>query len=470
MKIVPVVLAGGCGSRLWPLSRKSRPKQFLSLLSRYTLLQETLMRLKGLDLYEPIVISNDEYRFLVAEQLHEIGIKAQILLEPVGRNTAPAVALAAWYAQVQYGKQVMLLILPADHVITGLDELHRAINKAVEAAESGRLVTFGVKPTGAETGYGYIHAAAKGQQAVFPVQAFIEKPDLQTAKQLVAQDFYYWNSGMFVFQADIYLAELKQYQQDIHDICKISIQESSADLDFIRIPKDLFEKCPADSIDYAVMENSTQVGMVPLQAGWSDVGNWTALSEVKDKDQDGNDQQGDVCLDGCSNISIHATHRMVAAIGLQDLIIVETEDAVLIAQKTAAESIKMLVNRLNQDGRVESEVYTEVRRPWGKYSTLAQGERFKVKRITVKPGARLSLQKHFHRAEHWVVVSGVARVMRGQETYAITENQSTYIPCGEVHRLENPGSITLELIEVQSGTYLGEDDILRLDDAYGRSG
>lgn len=468
MKIVPVVLAGGSGSRLWPLSRKSRPKQFLPLLSEHTMLQDTLRRLQGLDTLDPIVICNDEHRFMAAEQLRELGVNAQILLEPVGRNTAPAIALAALHAQQHYQEPVVLLVLAADHAIQQVDAFQAAVKKATEVAATGRLVTFGILPTYPATGYGYIHAGETSAAGVASVNAFVEKPDLATAESFIASGQHFWNSGMFAFQASDYLKELKAHRSDIYQSCELAMQQASVDLDFIRVPVEAFTACPSESIDYAVMEKTQHASMVPMDAGWSDVGNWASLSELKDKDAQGNDTQGDVWLEESANNSIHATNRMVAGIGINNLIIVETDDAILVADKTSCESIKTLVNRLIEAGRSEPDTHKEVFRPWGKYISLGEGERFQVKRITVKPGGRLSLQKHYHRAEHWIVVSGTAEVVRGDQTFLVTENESTYIPCGEVHRLDNPGCIDLELIEVQSGSYLGEDDIVRLEDVYER--
>lgn len=469
MKIVPVILAGGSGSRLWPLSRKSRPKQFLPLISGHSMLQETLLRLKGLDTLEPILICNDEHRFMAAEQLREIDIRAQILLEPVGRNTAPAIALAALQAAKSYAEPVVLLVLAADHAIQNLEVFQQAVRNAAEEAAAGQLVTFGIVPTCAATGYGYIKAGASRSQVAREVEEFVEKPDASTAETFLASGDYYWNSGMFAFQAERFLAELGVHREDILTVCQQAMDEATVDLDFIRISAERFAACPSDSIDYAVMEKTRHASMVPMDAGWSDVGNWSALRELKSKDAQGNDCHGDVWLEASENNSVYATQRLVAGVGIKDLIIVETEDAVLVAHQSECESIKTLVNRLSQAGRPEPDTHKEVFRPWGKYVSLGEGDRFQVKRITVKPGARLSLQKHYHRAEHWIVVSGTAQVVRGTETFMVTENESTYIPCGEVHRLDNPGCIDLELIEVQSGSYLGEDDIVRLEDVYGRS-
>lgn len=468
MRIVPVLLAGGSGSRLWPLSRKSRPKQFLPLLSENSMLQDTLLRLKGLNTLDPIVICNDEHRFMAAEQLREIGVNVQILLEPVGRDTAPAIALAALYAQQHYQESVVVLVLAADHAIQQVDAFQVAVKKAIEVAASGRLVTFGIVPTYPATGYGYIHAGEASEIGVSSVNGFVEKPDFSTAESFIDSGHYYWNSGMFAFQAGDYLQELRQHRKDIYLSCELAMQQASIDLDFIRIPLAEFEACPSESIDYAVMEKTQRASMVTMDAGWSDVGSWASLSELKTKDSQGNDTQGDVWLENCQNNSIYATNRMVAGIGINNLIIVETDDAILVADKSSCESIKTLVNRLKNEGRSEPDNHKEVFRPWGKYISLAEGEGFQVKRITVKPGESLSLQKHYHRAEHWIVVSGTAQVLRGDQAFLVTENESTYIPCGEVHRLVNSGCINLELIEVQSGSYLGEDDILRIEDVYSR--
>lgn len=470
MKVLPVVLAGGSGSRLWPLSRKSRPKQFLPLVSGQSMLQETLSRLNGLDMLQPIVICNDEHRFMVAEQLREIDLQAHIMLEPVGRNTAPAIALAALYATQSHKDPVTLLILAADHAIQNKAAFQEAISLAAIEAEQQKLVTFGILPTYPATGYGYIKASRIDSISdARAVEGFVEKPDLPTAEAFMQSGEYYWNSGMFAFQASVYLRELEAYRADIFQACVNAIATVCNDLDFIRIDAKAFVECPSESIDYAVMEKTQHASMVPMDVGWSDVGNWSALRELKAKDAQGNDCHGDVWLQDCENNSVYATQRMVAAVGVKNLIIVETEDAILVADQSHCESIKSLVNRLTDAGRPEADSHKEVFRPWGKYVSLGEGERFQVKRITVRPGGRLSLQKHYHRAEHWIVVSGTAQVVRGEETYMVTENESTYIPCGEVHRLDNPGCIDLELIEVQSGSYLGEDDIVRLEDVYGRS-
>ncbi|QEW06252.1 mannose-1-phosphate guanylyltransferase/mannose-6-phosphate isomerase [Nitrincola iocasae] len=470
MKVLPVVLAGGSGSRLWPLSRKSRPKQFLPLVSGQSMLQETLSRLNGLAMLQPIVICNDEHRFMVAEQLREIDLQAHILLEPVGRNTAPAIALAALYATQSLKEPVTLLVLAADHAIQNVAAFQEAIMLAATEAEQQKLVTFGILPTYAATGYGYIKAESiNSASAARAVEGFVEKPDLPTAQAFMQTGEYFWNSGMFAFQASVFLQELETYRPDIHQACVNAIATAGSDLDFIRIDAQAFSDCPSESIDYAVMEKTRHASMVPLDAGWSDVGNWAALRELKSKDAQGNDCHGDVWLQDCENNSVYANQRMVAAVGVKDLIIVETEDAILVADQAHCEAIKTLVNRLSDAGRSEANSHKEVFRPWGKYVSLGEGERFQVKRITVRPRGRLSLQKHYHRAEHWIVVSGTAQVVRGEETYMVTENESTYIPCGEVHRLDNPGCIDLELIEVQSGSYLGEDDIVRLEDVYGRS-
>lgn len=466
----PVVLAGGTGSRLWPKSRAALPKQFLALTSTQTMLQETLIRLNGTKAAEPIVICNDAHRFLVAEQLRQMdGEHGGIILEPVGRNTAPAIALAALHA-TQGGEDPVLLVLAADHLIKDTIAFHAAVEQANKLAEKGHLVTFGIVPDQAHTGYGYIKsgdALGEGLQ----VEEFVEKPDLETAQSYVHSGKYFWNSGMFMFKASVYLAELKKHAPEMFTICEKAIETESKDLDFIRIEPEVFATCPDDSIDYAVMEKTELAAMVPLNAGWSDVGSWSSLWETSEsKDLNGNVIVGDAILEGVNNSYINAEERLISVIGLDDVVVVETKDAVMVANKNKVQDIKKVVNKLKAEKRPEFEFHREVFRPWGSYDSIDSGDRFQVKRITVKPGEKLSVQMHHHRAEHWIVVSGTANVTVGEKTQLVTENESIYIPIGDVHALENPGKILLELIEVQSGAYLGEDDIVRFSDRYGRTG
>jgi len=474
-RIQPVILAGGSGSRLWPLSRSLYPKQFLGLTGESSLFSATLARLDalaevGLDAAAPLVVCNDEHRFLVAELLRTAGIgDATIVLEPVGRNTAPAIALAALEASATTGDDPLLLVLPADHALRDAAAFAEAVAAAAEQADSGGLVTFGVVPTGPETGYGYIRAAADDGGAV---ERFVEKPDRATAERYLAAGRYYWNSGMFVFRAGAVLAALDEHAPAIPAAVRAAHAGRASDLDFVRIDADAFAASPADSIDYAVLEHTDSARVVPLDAGWSDIGSWSAVWEhardAGNLDDERNAVRGDVVLHAVKDCLVHADHRLVGAVGVCGLVIVETADAVLVAPRERAQDVRHLVDRLRAEGRAEPNLHRRVYRPWGSYEGLDLGERFQVKRIVVRPGARLSLQMHHHRAEHWVVVRGTARVTHDDATFLLSENQSTYIPIGMVHRLENPGTIELELIEVQSGSYLGEDDIVRLDDQYGR--
>ena len=464
----PVILAGGTGSRLWPKSRAALPKQFLSLTSDKTMIQDTVLRLNGIESLPPSIICNEEHRFLVAEQMRQISVdNSDILLEPVGRNTAPAIALAAFQAS-ENGEDPVLLVLAADHLIKDSDTFRTKIKEAQALAEQGKLVTFGIVPTQPHTGYGYIKAGNK-LNIGFDVSEFVEKPDMPTATQYVSSGEYFWNSGMFMFKASAFLKALEVHAPDIYSVCKKAIEKTKKDLDFVRVDKDIFASCPSDSIDYAVMEKTSEAAMVTLDAGWSDVGSWSSLWETGEKDANGNVTTGDTLLEGTTNSYVNAEHSLVAVIGLEDVVVVETKDAVMVANKKNAEHIKTVVNRLKAEKRPEFEFHREVFRPWGSYDSIDNGGRFKVKRITVKPGEKLSVQMHHHRAEHWVVVSGTANVTIGDETQMLTENESVYIPIGAVHALENPGKIPLELIEVQSGAYLGEDDIVRFSDRYGRS-
>jgi mannose-1-phosphate guanylyltransferase/mannose-6-phosphate isomerase len=466
--LIPVILSGGTGSRLWPLSREGFPKQFLSLESHgFSLLQSTLQRLGGLTMASPLLVCNQEHRFLVAEQVRDLKLDTTILLEPFGRNTAPALAVAALQAQQHAGEEALLLVLPADHVIQDVKAFHAAVHQGTSHAQQGALVTFGIVPAAPETGYGYIKA---GQDlgTAYTVDAFVEKPDVSTAQHYLAAGSYYWNSGMFLLRADRYLEELERHSPMILQACRQALADASTDLDFVRIDSEAFGLCPSDSIDYAVMEKTEQAVVVPLAADWSDVGAWSSLWEVSEKDEEGNVLTGDVLQVASRNCYLRSEHRLVAALGVEDLVVVETPDAILIAHQDKVQHVKQIVQDLNRSGRSEGQLHRQVYRPWGAYDSIDAGERFQVKRITVKPGASLSLQRHFNRAEHWIVVKGSARVTVDQSVTLLAENESIYIPLGAVHRLENPGKIPLELIEVQSGSYLGEDDIERLSDAYGR--
>src|SRR5450830_29907 len=472
MKIYPVILSGGAGTRLWPLSRAALPKQLLPLVNDKTMLQDTALRLNGRpELMQPLIICGNEHRFLVAEQLREIKIKPLgILLEPEGRNTAPAVAAAAHFLKAQDPDAVML-VLPADHVITDADAFYAAIGRAASLVEHGSLATFGIVPTGPETGYGYIKSGEPlptGDEC-FKVERFVEKPDRATAEGFVAAGNYYWNSGMFLFRADAYLKELEQFQPAIAAATLGAVNKGYSDLDFCRLDEAAFAASPSDSIDYAVMEHTRHAVVVPASIGWSDVGSWSALWEVQERNEDGNACRGDVYLDGVKNSLIRAESRCVAVIGLEDIVVVETNDAVLVTHKDQVQRVKNVVEHLKCQDRTEHLHHTKVYRPWGHYEGIDVGERFQVKRITVKPGEKLSLQMHHHRAEHWVVVSGTARVTCGDTVKLLSENESTYIPIGMNHRLENPGKLPLHIIEVQSGSYLGEDDIVRFEDIYQRA-
>jgi len=470
--LIPVILAGGSGSRLWPLSRQQFPKQFLKLFGEHTMLQQTLLRLKGLnDLAEPIIVCNEDHRFTVAEQLQEIGLKGQIILEPVARNTAPAIALAAMQAQ-KLNAEATLLVLAADHLIKDTDTFQKAVGVAVGSAANDVLVTFGIVPTHAETGYGYIHTeAGSGADSLQPVKAkgFVEKPDKATAEKYLADGNYFWNSGMFVFTAKKFLAELKKHNFECYEASQLALAEIKSDIDFLRVDKQAFEKSPNISVDYAVMEKADDVCCVPLDAGWSDVGCWRSYWEAKEKDENGNSLVGDAMPISTKNTLIYSQDKLVSTIGVENLVVINTADVVLVIDKSHAQNVKQAIELLSEANREEHITHREVNRPWGSYDSIDYGERFQVKRITVKPGASLSLQMHHHRAEHWIVVSGTALVQRGEEEILLSENESTYIPLGVKHRLTNPGKLPLELIEVQSGSYLGEDDIVRFDDTYGRS-
>ena len=465
--MIPVILSGGSGTRLWPLSRGQYPKQFLPLVSSHTMIQETVLRLDGLNgLQAPIAVCNEDHRFMMAEQLWEIRVKpAAIILEPVGKNTAPAVAMAALTAA---SEDDILLVLPADHVIADLTAFHQAIVQANALAEQGFLVTFGIVPTEPETGYGYIKRDTLQHGSAFGVAAFVEKPDAETARRYLDSGDFYWNSGMFAFKAGTFLSELEKFNPKMLASCRQALKSSICDLDFVRLDKALFSACPADSIDYAVMEKTDKAVVIPLDAGWNDVGSWSALWDVTDKDASGNAISGDVLTVDTRNSFIHAQNKLVAVIGVHDLIVIETADAVMIAPKDRVQEVKEIVAQLKERGRSEADVHRKAYRPWGHYDLVDRGERHQTKRIVVKPGGKLSVQRHHHRAEHWVVVKGTALVTKGDEKLLITENESTYIPLGIIHCLENPGVIPLEIVEIQSGSYLGEDDIVRFDDQYGR--
>jgi mannose-1-phosphate guanylyltransferase/mannose-6-phosphate isomerase len=472
--LTPVILSGGAGTRLWPLSRELYPKQLLALTGERTMIQQTALRLEGLAAAAPVVVCNEAHRFLVAEQLRQVGIEPQaIVLEPMGRNTAPAIALAAHAALKAAGAKAdadpLLLVLPADHVIRDVPAFHKAVHAALGAAQQGQLVTFGIVPTIPETGYGYIQRGpASG--SVYRIARFVEKPSAALAGDFLASGDYYWNSGMFLFGARRYLEELERLAPAIARTCAAAFAGAKADLDFTRIDKHLFEACPADSIDYAVMEKTATAVVVPLAAGWSDVGSWAALHEASEADGHGNVSRGDVICEDSEGCFLYSESRLVSAVGLKNHVVVETKDAVLVAPRSRVQDVKKLVFRLKEQGRYEHSLHREVFRPWGSYDSIESGPRFQVKRLKVKPGAVLSLQLHHHRAEHWIVVSGTARITRGDEVFLLEENQSTYIPIGTRHRIENPGKIPLHIIEVQSGSYLGEDDIVRLEDHYGRKG
>lgn len=468
--LVPVILSGGSGSRLWPLSRESYPKQFHALLSDYSLLQETLLRLEGLPgLASPLLICNEQHRFLVAEHLRAIAqTAAAIVLEPEGRNTAPAVAIAALQAQSQ-GEDPLLLVLPSDHSIADPAAFRATVQTAIALATAGHLVTFGIVPEAPETGYGYIKAGSDLDLGGFAIDRFVEKPDFATAETYVTSGCYYWNSGMFLIRASVYLSELARYAPEMFTACEAAWQKRQADLDFVRLDREAFAQCPSDSIDYAVMEHTQQGAVLPLQAGWTDVGSWSSLWQALQQDGAGNVTVGDSLALDCRNVYLRSEGRLVVGVGLEDVVAVETDDALLIAHRDRTQTVKQVVEALQREARRESRAHRKIYRPWGRYDSLDLGDRFQVKRITVNPGASLSLQMHHHRAEHWIVVKGTALVTRDNEEVLLTENQSTYIPVGCRHRLSNPGRVPLEMIEVQSGSYLEEDDIVRFEDHYGRS-
>lgn len=470
MTLYPVILCGGAGSRLWPLSREYYPKPLLPLVSDKTLLQETACRLDAApEQGDAVYVCNEEHRFLIAEQIAQLGKKpSTIILEPEGRNTAPALTLAALYL-VERDRDALMIVMPADHVMTHPDNFLAAVEKGRECAAQGSLVTFGVVPDGPETGYGYIRQGADvGCGKAFSVDRFVEKPDADTAQRYVDEGSYYWNSGIFLMRADRWIEEIGRFSPEILEKCGEAMQQGKQDSDFYRARKELFDACPSDSIDYAVMEKTDRAVVVPVSAGWSDVGAWSALWNICERDAEGNVKQGDVIAEDTHNAFLLAEHRCLATVGMKDVIVIETADAVLVADRNKAQDVKAIVNRLKESGREEYKTHRQVFRPWGSYESIDNGSRFQVKRLSVKPGAQLSLQMHHRRAEHWVVVKGVARVTCGDNVFELHENESTYIPLGEKHRLENPGDEPLEVIEVQSGDYLGEDDIVRFEDVYDR--
>jgi mannose-1-phosphate guanylyltransferase/mannose-6-phosphate isomerase len=470
--IHPVILSGGSGTRLWPMSRALYPKQLLRLLGRESLLQQTVRRVADVKRFAaPLIVANEEHRFIIAEQLREIAVAPRaILLEPIGRNTAPA-ACAAALSLAESDPEALLLLLPSDHSIADVGAFVAAVDRAAVAARHGAIVCLGIEPQHAETGYGYIRrgAAFEAIDGVFRVMEFIEKPDAARAKAYLASGEHFWNGGIFLFPAQVYLDELERLRPDMLAACRKALIEARRDADFIRLGKEAFAAGPADSIDYAVMEHTRRAAVAPVDMGWSDIGSWDALWAMSGKDAAGNALEGNVVAEGARNCYLRSEAGLVAAVGVEDLVVVATDDAVMVAPRDRTQEVKALVARLAKEGRGEVEALSTVHRPWGSYTSLHNGHRVQVKHIVVKPGGRLSLQLHHHRAEHWIIVQGTAKIRRGDEELMLTEDQSTYIPLGTAHRLENPGKIPLHLIEVQSGSYLGEDDIVRLDDAYGRS-
>ena len=464
MSICAVVLAGGSGTRLWPLSRTEHPKQFIAVHGESTMLQDTIGRMLKADVSSSITICSEKHRFFVAEQLREINKLGTIVLEPIARDTAPAVALGAFLAK----GDPLLLILAADHVIQDDEAFTKAVHKAIPLAEAGKLVSFGIEPSSPHTGYGYIKRGDR-QSDGFVVDKFEEKPSRALAEEYVSSGDFYWNSGIFLFRASRYLEELKKFRPEIYNSCKLSADQANVDLDFLRVNKEALEACPSESIDYAVMENTSDAVVVPLDAGWSDIGSWDSLWEISEKNSNGNVVRGDVITYNTTNSYVRSDEKLATLIGVDNLVVTVTKDVVMVANKDDVQDVKEVVGLLKQAARFEWESHREVYRPWGKYDSIDVGERYQVKRITVRPGAKLSVQMHHHRAEHWVVVSGTASVTNGGETFLLSENQSTYIPVGIVHSLENPGKVDLEIIEVQSGSYLGEDDIVRYEDIYGRT-
>lgn len=469
-KILPVLMAGGSGSRLWPLSRELYPKQFLSLVDERSLLQNTALRAGELpNALPPLVLCGEEHRFIVAEQLRSCGIdQSRIILEPEGRNTAPAAAVAAHFATDTFGSGTLVFLMAADHVIANLEAFKHAVKLAIPVAEQGRIVTFGIQPTQPETGFGYLRAGTELQPNVYEVAQFIEKPSAEVAEEFLKEGGFYWNAGMFLFRADIFLDELQKLEPDIYTRSLEALKKAKQDLDFIRLDSKAFKTCRADSIDYAVMEKTQHIALIPLDAGWDDVGSWTYLSKLKASDEHGNVTHGDVMIEDSANNLVRATSRLVALVGISNHIVVETRDAVLVTRRDSAQNVKKIVQRLKLQKRSEAQIHPRVYRPWGWYETIVMSDLFQVKHILVNSGHKLSLQMHHHRAEHWVVVKGTARVTCEDKVFLLSEDQSTYIPLGHKHRLDNPGKIALEMIEVQSGIYLGEDDIVRFEDVYGR--
>ncbi|MCP3899235.1 MAG: mannose-1-phosphate guanylyltransferase/mannose-6-phosphate isomerase [Desulfobacteraceae bacterium] len=469
--IIPVILAGGSGTRLWPLSRKHYPKQLIELVDENSMIQDTVLRLSGYrDMEQPVIICNDEYRFMIAEHMRKINVDpALIILEPVGKNTAAAIAVASLMIQAKYDDPV-LLVLPADHQIENVASFHEILELGNSAAKMGNLVTFGIVPKEPETGYGYIKKtdSVSDFTNVFHIDKFIEKPNLKNAKKYVESGEYCWNSGMFMFKASTILQEFKKYAPDIVKICQKAVAAGKEDLDFFRLDKENFEKSPSDSIDYKIMEKTLKGVLIPCDIGWSDIGSFNALYKAQKNDENQNVLNGDVLLDDVTNSYINARDKLVSAVGVKDLIIVETKDAVLVTHQNKAQDVKKIVEKLKKRQRSEVDVHSKIYRPWGHYETMDISDRFQVKRLTINPGAKLSLQKHYHRAEHWTVVAGSAIITNGDKEMLLNEDQSTYIPLGVIHRIKNPGKIPLEIIEVQSGSYLGEDDIVRYDDVYGR--
>lgn len=458
---ISVIMAGGSGSRLWPLSRSMFPKQFLALdkKNNLTMLQATLDRVNQMSTLEPIIITNEQHRFIVAEQLREYGVKTRIILEPAGRNTAPAIALAAFEA-IKDGEDPVLLVLAADHVVLNKQAFQTSVSNALVQAQSGYLVTFGIVPTVPETGYGYIRRGEKLTDGAYSVAQFVEKPSFETAQKYIASGNYYWNSGCFMFKASCYLSELRRFSPEIYEACEKATKKQQTDIDFIRVDEEEFLKCPDDSVDYAVIEKTDKAVVVPMDAGWSDVGSWSALWEVSDKDENQNSYHGDVIMKNTSDCYIYAPNKLVAAVGLENIVVIDTKDAVLVADKSKVQEVKQIVEQLKEEDRREYKEHREIYRPWGRSDAVDRGPRYKVNRVTIKPGKSEELQVHYHRAEHWIVVSGTAKVTKDNEVRLITENQSIYIPVGVPHRIENPGKIQLELIEVQSGSYLENDDIM----------
>jgi mannose-1-phosphate guanylyltransferase / mannose-6-phosphate isomerase len=470
-QIHPVILSGGSGTRLWPMSRTLYPKQILRLVGDHSLLQQAVLRVDGLSGFAaPLVVANEEHRFIIAEQLREVGLaRHALLLEPIGRNTAPAACVAA-LSLVESEPDALMLLMPSDHVIEDRAAFLAAVEHAATAARMGRLVTFGIQPERPETGFGYIERGAvlPGADGAFAVARFVEKPDTATAEAYAASGNFFWNSGIFLFPAAFYLSELERLRPDMLAACRQALEAARRDDDFVRLDKAAFAACPSDSIDYAVMEHTERAAVVPVSMGWNDLGSWDALWELADKDAAGNALVGNVIAEDATNCYLRSESGLIAALGVEDLIVVATDDAVMLAPRDRAQDVRRLVSRLASENRSEADALPRVHRPWGSYETLHAGHRVQVKHILVKPGAKLSLQMHHHRAEHWVVVQGTAKIRRGDEEITLTEDQSTYIPLGTAHRLENPGKIPLHVIEVQSGAYLGEDDIVRFEDSYGR--